>query len=222
MSTPRRQTGSIRGASGGISSWSCVASRVLFVRSMKPMLLAAAVLGAMTVRAHADAFDIKDLDGFEQCLQLDELLVTVRTADGTQTRLLGPREIQPRCITAGAQLLASSKDKAKIISFVDAVKRLSAAENALELVDLLTRVALPTCNDELVYDVLTAALEHPDKPRVGYVARATPIAARCLKDKSFRKDFSDELKSADKNLATHACDILLQEKVVTSCKGSKP
>jgi hypothetical protein len=185
-------------------------------------LLTAAVLGAMTVPAHADAFDIKDLEGFEQCLQLDELLVTVRTADGTQTRLLGPAEIQPRCITAAAQLLASSKDKAAIMEFVEAVRRLSAKENSLELVDLVTRVSLPQCNDELVYDVLTAALDHHEKPKNGYVARATPIAARCLKDKTFRKDFTDELKSTDKNLAIHACDILLQEKVVTSCKGSKP
>jgi hypothetical protein len=184
--------------------------------------LAATLVALMTTRARADAFEVQDLDSFEECLQLDELLVTVDTADGRQTRWLRPREIQPRCITAAAQLLATTKDKAKIMSFVEAVKRLSAPENALELVDLVTRVELPMCDDMTVYYILADALEHPDAPRAGYVARATPIVARCLKDKAFRTDFVDELHSADKNLVAHACDILRVEKVVTSCKGTKP
>jgi hypothetical protein len=185
-------------------------------------LASAVVLVAMTTVVRADAFEIRDLDGFEACMELDELLVTVKTADGTQTRLLNPIEIQTRCISSAAQFLAASKDKDKIMGFVDAVKRLSASENALELIDLVIRVSPPSCDDLEVYEVLVTALDHPDQPRGGYVARAQPIVARCLKNPAFRKDFVEELQSHDRNLATHACVILVQEKIVTSCKGSKP
>jgi hypothetical protein len=185
-------------------------------------LSSAVVLVAMTTVARADAFEIRDLDSFEACMELDELLVTVKTADGTQTRLLNPIEIQTRCISSAAQFLAASKDKDKIMGFVDAVKRLSASENALELIDLVIRVSPPSCDDLEVYEVLVTALDHPDQPRGGYVARAQPIVARCLKNPAFRKDFVEELQSHDRNLATHACVILVQEKVVTSCKGRKP
>lgn len=180
------------------------------------------VLVAMTTLVRADAFEIKDLDSFEACMELDDLVVTVRTADGSQTRLLSPIEIQTRCISSAAQFLAASKDKDKIMGFVDAVKRLSASENALELIDLVIRVSPPSCDDLEVYEVLVTALGHPDQPRGGYVARAKPIVARCLKNKAFRKDFVEELQSHERELAFNVCDILVREKVVTSCKGSKP
>jgi hypothetical protein len=190
---------------------------------MKLMLIgSAAVLAAMTTQVRADVFEFKDLDGFESCLQLDELVVTVKTASGSQTRLLNNLEIQGRCIDSAVQLLAGTKDKDTVMGFADAVKRLSAPENSLGLIDLAVRISPPSCNDLEVYSVLASALERPDQLAASYVARAKPIVARCLKDKSFRKDFVEELHSRDKYLAAHACDILLQEKIVSSCKGTKP
>ena len=180
------------------------------------------MLAVMTAQARADVLEVKDLDGFETCLQLDELLVTVKTATGSQTRLLGNPEIQPRCIASAVQLLAGTKDQHTVLSFVDAVKRLSAPGNALELVDLVVRRSPAACNDTEVYDVLTSALERPDELAGNAIVRARPVVARCLKDKAFRKDFLEEIDSSNRHLAAHACDILRQEKLVTSCKGSKP
>jgi len=184
-------------------------------------LVSAAVLTAMTTQARADVFDVKDLDGFEACLDLDELVETVHTPDGAQTRFVGKIEIQVRCIASATRLLANAKRKEAIMPFVDATKRLSAPVNALPLIDLVTRVSLPACNDSEIYDVLAAALEIPSELG-GYVARAKPIVARCLKDTVFLKDFTDEVRSHDKHLAAHACDILLEQKLIKSCKGSKP
>jgi hypothetical protein len=43
---------------------------------------------AALTRAHADAFELRNLEGFETCMQLDEMLVTEMTADGSQYRWL--------------------------------------------------------------------------------------------------------------------------------------
>lgn len=186
------------------------------------LLMIVVVLAAMTTRVHADAFEFSDVEGFEGCMQLDHLVETVRTGNGSQTRFLSEIEIQIKCIAAASQLLARAKKKDAIMPFIGAVKRLSAPVNALPLIDLVTRVSLPSCDDSENYDVLAAALELPGEPGGGYVARAKPIVVRCLKDKAFQKDLIDELGSREKNLAAHACDILLEQKLVKSCKGSKP
>jgi hypothetical protein len=44
---------------------------------------------------------------------------------------------------------------------------------------------------------------------------------RCLKDKEFRKDFLEEQDSSDANISANACQILLEEKLVKSCKAAK-
>ncbi len=188
---------------------------------MRWILIFAVVAGAAT-ESHANAFAFTDLDGFEDCLQLDYLIETVRTPNGTQTRELGVGEIQARCIQAAAQLLAPVKSKDALMSYVDAVKRLSAQENALPLIDLVIARSLPACDDSEVYDVLIRVLEWPNSRGDAYIKRAKPIVKRCLKDKAFRSDFLEELASSNKQLAAHACDIALEEKLVKSCKGSKP
>jgi hypothetical protein len=152
-------------------------------------------------------------------MQIDDMIVTETTATGSQSRHLDEIEIQVRCIASAARLLATAKKQAAIMPFIAATKRLSAPINALPLIDLATRVALPSCNE--LYDVLESALELPDD--FGhYVAHAKPIAARCLKDKAFQKGFTDELGSREKLLAAHACDLLLEQKLIQSCTGSKP
>ncbi len=184
---------------------------------MRYLLIVMVVVGTATARA--DAFAFKDIEGFEKCLQLDHLVESVTTPDGVQSRFLAPLEIQLRCIEAAEKLLAPAKNKDKLMSFVGAVKRLSAPENSLGLVSLVVDLAVASCNDSEIYDVLVRALEHNGD---AYVVRSTAIVKRCLKDKAFRKDFTDELASSDTNLAAHACEILRDEKLVTSCKRSKP
>jgi hypothetical protein len=44
---------------------------------------------------------------------------------------------------------------------------------------------------------------------------------RCLKDGEFKKDFLEEKDSSDSYLAANACTILLEEKLVKSCKETK-
>lgn len=197
-----------------------MASRVLFSFRMK-LLTSAAIVAAMAAHAHADAFELKNLEGFETCMQLDEMVVTEETADGSQSRFLSEVEIQVRCVASATRLLATAKKKDAIVPFIAATKRLSAPVNALPLVDLAVRVSLTSCNDNEIYDVLAAALELPSDFG-SYVARTKPIVARCLKDKAFQKDFTDELGSHNKTLSAHACDVLLEQKLIVSCKGSKP
>lgn len=184
--------------------------------------MSAAVLVAMAAQSRADVFEIKGLDSFEECMEVGNLLVTSRTRDGEQMRELRAIEIQSRCIESAAQFLFATKDKDTVMGFVEVVKRLSAPENALRLIGLVVRISLPSCDDLEVYDLLVTALEHPDRPRGGYVFSAKMIVTRCLKDAAFRKDFIEELQSRNRNLATNACDILVQEKLVSSCTGSKP
>jgi hypothetical protein len=185
------------------------------------LMISAALLAAMAPRAHADVFELRNLEDFETCMQLDELLVTEETADGRQSRFLSEVEIQQRCIASATRLLATAKKKDVIMPFIDATKRLSAPVNALPLIDLAVGVSLSSCNNSEIYDALAAALDLPSGTGT-YLARAKPIVVRCLKDKTFQKDFTEELGSHDKNLAAHTCDVLLEQKLVKSCKGSKP
>jgi hypothetical protein len=180
--------------------------------------LAVAIL-LIASHAHADVFEFKDVDGFEKCLKLDSLVETVKTDKGAQTRVLNAIEIQTRCIDAGVKLLATSKNKDVLGAFIKAVKRLSAPENALELCGLLAGVATASCNDIDLYEVLIAGFAHVDD---NYVERAKTLARRCLKDKNFQKDFLDETSNSDANVRAHACEVLLGEKLVKSCKPRKP
>jgi hypothetical protein len=180
--------------------------------------LAIAMLLAATGTARADVFAFKDLDGFEKCMQLDHLVEKVNTGKGSQTRVLGPVEIRLRCLESAARLVSASKDKDLIMSFVKAAKRLSAPENSLDLISALIDTSLPACNDLAVYEVLTKALSYP-KDNSHYLPRARAVVKRCLKDKDFRKDFLEEQDHRDPQVSGNACQILLEEKLVKSCKS---
>jgi hypothetical protein len=151
-------------------------------------------------------------------MQLDHLVETVHTDDGTQTRWLDPGEIKARCIDAAMKLLAPSKKHDEIIAYVKVVSRLSAPENAIGLGGLAAAVTPAACNDMAIYEAVIAGLAHDDDP---YVDRAKALARPCLKDGEYRKDFSDELKNGDPHVRAHACDVLLAAKLVKSCAGSK-
>lgn len=185
-----------------------------------------ALAGALAVSwfaastARADIFTFTDLEGFEKCLQTEQLLETKKTKDGEQTRLLAQPEIQELCIARAGALLRQQKDAALGLSLVTATKRLSAPSNALPLVDTLTTFSVASCNELEVYTVLTHMLE-VSKSR-GWFAKASPVVKRCLADKQYRKDFVEELDSPEGELAVHACDLLRQAKLHKTCKGSKP
>jgi hypothetical protein len=183
------------------------------------LLVIVGVLAGTATESRADVFAFKDLDGFKECLVLDHLVETVKTGTGKQTRLLGPAEIQPRCIDAAVTLLAVSKSKDLVMSFVAAVGQLSARENALGLVSLVVDQSVTACNDMAAYEVLLKALEHSAD---SYVTRSKAIVTRCLKDNAFRKDFVEELANSDAHIAAHACDILQDAKLVKTCKRSQP
>lgn len=186
---------------------------------VKVCLVLVALLGMSGV-ARADVFAFKDLDGFEKCMQLDHLLEKVNTKDGSQARLLSPLEIQLRCIESAVKLVSASKNKDLTMDFVKATKRLTAPENSLDLIGVLVDTSIAACNDIAVYEVFIKALSYP-RDNTFYLPRARSIVKRCLKDKEFRKDFLEEQDKDDAYVAANACQILLEEKLVKSCKGGK-
>lgn len=189
------------------------------MRAVKACLVLVVLLGAYR-EARADAFAFKDLDGYEKCMALDHLVETVNTDKGSQTRLLSPLEIQQRCIAAAVKLVTGSKNKDLMMDFVKATKRLTAQENALELISPLVDTSVPACNEMAIYEVVLKGLSNSKDERL-YLPRARSIVKRCLKDAQFKKDFLEEQDSSDGNVAANACQILIEEKLVKACKGSK-
>jgi hypothetical protein len=178
---------------------------------MKRWLVGIASLVA--VDARGDVFGFKDAPGFEKCMQLDHLLERV----GDQARLLGPEEIQPRCIEAAARLVARTRDKTLGFDCVAITKRETAPVMALDVIAPLVDLSLAACNEMEIYEVLLRPLStgaDDERPK----AKATAIIRRCLRDGTFRKDFADERTSGDDTRAKNACRILIEEKVVRSCK----
>ncbi len=186
---------------------------------MKKMLAPAAVATLLCSAgvAHADVFELKDHEGFEKCMATDHLVETVNTAKGTQSKILGPVEIQLRCIKSGVKLVTAKKDKDLAFQFVKTTKRMSAHENALELVGAMADISAAMCNELEAYTVMTRALSFP-KDSFDLYNRAKPVIKRCLKDKDFKKDFLEEIDSSDEKVAAHSCQILLEEKLVKACK----
>jgi hypothetical protein len=178
------------------------------------------VLAGTMSKASADIFVFKDLDGFEQCMETDHLVEKVKTDSGEQARLLSPEEIRARCLATAAKLLAGMKNKDTALAFIQSTKRLSAPENALELINPLVDFAVPACNEMAVYEVILRGLSR-DKDGNPSFGKTRNIVKRCLKDKDFKKDFLEEKDSSDATVAANACGILLEEKLVKSCQASK-
>lgn len=186
---------------------------------MKACLVLLVLVGTV-IPASADIFVFKDVDGFEKCLQTDHLVEQVKTDNGSQTRFLSEIEIQVRCIAAATKLVAGNKNKAMALAFVESTRRLSAPENALEIIGALADFAVPACNDMEVYKIILRGLSR-SKDDNGVFARTRRIVKRCLKDSDFKKDFLEEKDSADTMVADNACGILLEEKLVKACKGTR-
>ena len=182
--------------------------------------LALAVLAATAANASADVFVFKDLDGYEKCLQTDHLVEKVKTDTGSQTRLLQQQEIQERCAESSVKLLAGAKNKALTLQFIQSTKRLSWPENSLDQISVYVDEAVAGCNEMPIYEVLLKALAAPAEHNASFT-KVKGIVKKCLKDKDFKKDFLDEKDNADSYISANACSILLEEKLVKSCKGSK-
>jgi hypothetical protein len=170
--------------------------------------------------AHADVFAFKDLAGYEKCMSLDHLVETVTTDTGAQTRFLSHEEVQARCIESAVKLLSGTKTTDLMLEFVKTTRRLAAPQAALELADVLVNATLAGCNDIVVYEVLLAGLSSSTDDRV-FLPTARRIAKRCLRDATFKQDFVEEKANSDARIAANACQILAEEKLVKSCKGSK-
>jgi hypothetical protein len=178
------------------------------------------VLLATPAVAYADAFGFKDAKGFEQCMQLDHLVESVRTDGGYEHRVLSPEEIQPRCVRAAATIVTRTKDRALGLACLQISRRESAPETSIDLIGALTSVSLPACNEMQAYEVLLRPLSDGYETDAGK-KKVVPIIKRCLKNPEFRTDFLEEKESGDATRAAAACQILLEEKLVKSCRASK-
>lgn len=179
--------------------------------------LAALAVLVLATRAHAeDIFAFKDLEGYEKCLSTDHLLESTTTKDGAQKRLLSQIEIQLKCVDAGVKLTQQTKKKDLTADFIKATKRLSAWENAVDLINVLVDQSQPDCNEMAYYEVLTKALSAPrDGNR--YWPRTKTVVTKCLEDKQFRADFLEEKDRSNVYLSANACAILLERKLVKAC-----
>jgi hypothetical protein len=186
---------------------------------VKICLVLVALLATFKV-ARADVFAFKDLEGFVKCMQLDHLVEKVTTDKGEQARFLSQVEIQLRCVESAVKLVSANKNKDLMMEFIKTTKRESAWENALDLTGVLIDTSIAACNDIAVYEVFTKALGYPKDNRF-YLPRVRSIVKRCLKDKEFRKDFLEEQDNGDSYVAGNACQILVEEKLVKSCKAAK-
>lgn len=175
---------------------------------------------AIPATAHADIFAFKDLGGFEKCMQTDHVVDSVTTDKGTQARYLGPGEIQARCVDSAVKLLTPLNKPVTDLEFVVTTRRLSSTLTAIDLVGVLAGHSLAGCNELAAYEVLIEGLSRPkDTLRTSPFTRARAIARRCLDDKAFRTDFLEEKDRSGTELAINACELLLEKKLVTSCKG---
>jgi hypothetical protein len=145
---------------------------------------------------------------------------SVRTDKGFEHRVLTPDEIQPRCVTAAAALVTQAKDKALGLACLQISRRESGPEASIDLIGALTAVSPPACNDMQAYEVLLRPLSDGYDTDWGK-NKVKPIIKRCLRDNDFKRDFLEEKDSGDATRAANACRILLEEKLVKSCKESK-
>lgn len=189
---------------------------------MKFAMLLFSCFVSATSMAQGDIFAFQDLAGFEKCLQTDHLVDINKTASGEQGRFIGQGEIQGRCIAKAVKLLTpQNKNKEKLLDFIKTTKRNSAPENSLDLIEVLVNGVRSECNDMEIYGVLLASLSHPkDYPSQtnSYFNKSKKIVQICLQDKEFRKDFTEEKDNANSYLSANACEILLAEKIVKTCK----
>ncbi len=180
----------------------------------------ALVLAATAVEARAGVFDFKDADGFTRCMQLEELVETVKTPSGYEHRYLDQDEIQRRCIAAEVALVGKTKDKALAAAGVEITRRERSPEAALEPAGALIALSLPACDDDAIYSILVHPISEGFDSDWGK-QHGIPLIKRCLKHAEFKKDFLEELDSGDATRAAYACQIAREEKLVKTCKGSK-
>jgi len=164
-----------------------------------------------------DIFAFTDTAGFEACLRLQSLVLATNASGGGQTRTLGPVEIQSRCADAALQRV-TRVPSSDVNAYIEVARRVGIHPGlALDLVDLFVRRSRSACNDSRIYDLLADVFDRIPTGAGPDVAHTKAIIVRCLKDPEFRKDFLEELQSHDKSMAARACEILTDQKLVTSC-----
>ena len=138
--------------------------------------------------------------------------------------MLDKVQIQIQCVKQAAALVDQKKiTPQETRNFVVAVRQASAPENAMPLIIRVARQQTAECNESENYKIMLQSLSHPkDYPSTAnsYFEKVKTLAKSCLKDKEFQKDFMDELKSDNSYVKANACDILLAEKLVKTCKGA--
>ena len=175
---------------------------------------------SLTSLANADIFAFRDITGFSKCLSSEAIVEVTKTETGKQMQGLDRYAIRLRCIEQAEKLLSNETDSAKIRSFIDETKALSAPENATGLIGRLVTVSPAACNDMGIYEVYLKLLAGP-KPQTPsrdpqFTAGVSAIKL-CLKNAEFKKDFLEEKENTNPQIAANACDILVAEKLVKRC-----
>lgn len=186
---------------------------------MKYPFIVAALALAAGANARADVFKFSDVAGYEKCLQTDHLMERTDTAEGAQGRFLNATDVQIKCVESAGKMFSKKKDVAMMKEFVKTTKRHTAHENAIEIVAPLVKASVAACNDIEVYEVIKKTLSRPkDNSPSSYFQRGKQVTLSCLKDKEFKQDFLEEKDSSDSYLSENACGILMEQKLVQSCK----
>lgn len=169
--------------------------------------------------AQGSIFDFQDREGYEKCLRQNALVETAKGDSVDEHRRVDHFEIQTRCIQHAVKMLSAKKDAHELLEYIKSTKQSSSTINAIDFVQLLVNASRPACNDMDVYTVMKQCLAGPkDKGPSSYFEKARKAIRVCLKDAEFRKDFIDEKDSDDTYVSANACEILLDEKIVKSCK----
>jgi hypothetical protein len=169
--------------------------------------------------ANADIFRFSDVAGYEKCLRTDHLAERTNTASGAQARWLNAADVQIRCVESAANFLAGKKDVGLMKEFVKTTMRGTAHENAIDIVAPLVKASLAECNDLEIYKIILKTLSRPKSDSTAsYFQKGRKVTLACLKDKQFKQDFLEEKDSSDSYLSANACEILLEQKLVPSCK----
>lgn len=172
------------------------------------------------VLANAGVGQHHSLNGFEKCLQQQGMSVSVSEGNRSYRKYVEKSEIQDQCVENAATQLKSEKSSKVFLDYIVMTKRYSNPITALPIVIEGVKKAVSICNEMAVYEVFLKSLSFPyeGRPKDKIFNTTQEAIEICLKDKTFRKDFMEELQNSDATIAQNACQILLSAKVVNQCK----
>jgi len=161
-----------------------------------------------------EKFQFTDPSGFELCLGQ----VPPKVGKRTMTKL----EIADKCLSqAEKNVTAKPKDMEAIKGYLTATKRGSAPENALPFMRAWIDLDVKACEDVDGWDVLIAAISHPDaypSASVSFAKTGRALITKCLKNPTSKADFIEELETnEDSYVKNNLCQLLKAAGVGPKC-----